>query len=219
MSENVIGGQQSAIRTLRRLAKRQAQVEQCEFCISIINSSHRHLLEIETRKVVCVCDPCALRFENVIGRWKLIPRDALTLPQFNLSDAEWDGFALPINLAFFFRSTLANKVVAMYPSPAGATESLLPLEAWDALASANAILQQMQSDVEALLVNRLGTSREYYIAPIDRCFELVGIIRSRWKGFSGGTEVWAEIGKFFGKLRFAAGTSAMAANQEEASNA
>jgi hypothetical protein len=219
MSENLIGGQQSAIRTLRRLAKKQAQVEQCEFCSSILQSAHRHLLEIEKRRVVCVCDPCALRFESVIGRWKLIPRDAVALPQFNLTDAEWEGFALPINLAFFFRNTLEKKVVAMYPSPAGATESLLHLEAWDALTAANTVLQQMQSDVEALLVNRLGTSREYYIAPIDRCYELVGIIRSRWRGFSGGTEVWAEIGKFFGQLRFAAGTPAMAANHEEASNA
>jgi hypothetical protein len=219
MTENVIGAQQSAIRTLRRLAKKQSQVEQCEFCSLIIHPGHRHLLEIETRKVVCVCDPCALRFENVIGRWKLIPRDAIALPQFNLADAEWEGFALPINLAFFFRSTPANKIVAMYPSPAGATESLLPLEAWGALAEANPVLQQMQPDVEALLVNRMGTSREYYIAPIDRCFELVGIIRSRWRGFSGGTDVWAKIGKFFGQLKFAAGNPAMIAHGEGASDA
>src|SRR5215813_11033108 len=140
MSENVIGGQQSAIKTLRRLAKKQAQVEQCEFCSSIINSSHRHLLEIETRKVVCVCEPCALRFENGIGRWKLIPRDAIALPQFNLTDGEWEGFALPINLAFFFKSTPASKVIAMYPSPAGPTESLLSLADWGALVSGNPVL-------------------------------------------------------------------------------
>jgi hypothetical protein len=219
MSENVIGGKQSAIKTLRRLAKKQAQVEQCEFCSSIIHPGHRHLLEMEKRRVVCVCDPCALRFENVIGRWKLIPRDAVAVPQFNLTDAQWDGFALPINLAFFFRSTPANKVVAMYPSPAGATESLLPLEAWGNLAAANSVLEQMQPDVEALLVNRLGTSREYYIAPIDRCFELVGIIRSRWRGFSGGTDVWVEIGKFFGQIRFAAGIPAMATNGGEVADA
>src|SRR5262245_11308730 len=201
MTQNVIAGRENAIRTLRRLAKRQAQVEQCEFCSSSLHSSHRHLLEIQTRRVVCVCEPCALRFENVIGRWKLIPRDAIALPEFELTDAEWEGFALPINLAFFFRSTPANKTVAMYPSPAGATESLLSLGAWDALVAANPALQRMQPDVQALLVNRLGSSREYYIAPIDHCFELVGIIRMHWRGFSGGAKVWKEIEEFFAKVK------------------
>jgi hypothetical protein len=201
MTQNVIAGRENAVRTLRRLVRRQPQSEQCEFCNSILYSSHRHLLEIETRRVVCVCDPCALRFENVVGRWKLIPRDPIALPQFNLTEAEWEGFALPINLAFFFQSTAANKVIAMYPSPAGATESLLSLGTWDALVAANPILKRMQSDVEALLVNRLGTSREHYIAPIDLCFELVGIIRLHWRGFSGGPEVWKEIGAFFDKLK------------------
>jgi hypothetical protein len=64
----------------------------------------------------------------------------------------------------------------------------------------------MEADVEALLVNRIGHSRgftnpEYYIVPIDECFKLVGLIRSRWQGLSGGTEVWREIGKFFGELK------------------
>jgi Family of unknown function (DUF5947) len=213
MRQNLIAGRENAIKTLRRLAQRQPQVEQCEFCSSTLHPSHRHLLEIERRKVVCVCEPCALRFENVIGRWKLIPRDAVALPQFNLTDGEWEGFALPINLAFFFQSTHANKVVAMYPSPAGATESLLSLGAWSALVAANPVLEQMQSDVEALLVNRLGTAREYYIAPIDRCYELAGIIRLHWRGFSGGSDVWKEIRSYFERLKSMAGNSAAVINR------
>ena len=44
----------------------------------------------------------------------------------------------------------------------------------------------MEDDVEALLVNRIGHARgfsnpEYYLAPIDECFKLVGLIRSRWQ--------------------------------------
>jgi hypothetical protein len=62
----------------------------------------------------------------------------------------------------------------------------------------------MQPDVEALLVNRLGTSREYYIAPIDQCFELVGIIRMHWRGFSGGSKVWEKIQAFFDRLKASA---------------
>jgi hypothetical protein len=219
MTQHLIGQPQSAIRTLRRLSQKQPQAEQCEFCSALIQPAHRHLLEIETRRVVCVCDPCALRFENVIGRWKLIPRDAIALPEFKLTDPEWEAFALPINLAFFFRSTAANKVRAMYPSPAGATESLLSLESWGALVAANPVLEPMESDVEALLVNRLGTARDYYIAPIDRCFELVGIIRLHWRGFSGGTEVWREIGTFFENLKSTARNPSTPANTQEACRA
>ncbi len=70
----------------------------------------------------------------------------------------------------------------------------------------NPELTRMESDVEALLVNRIGHARgfsapEYYILPIDECYKLVGLIRVHWKGFSGGTEVWQEIARFFEELK------------------
>ena len=102
---------------------------------------------------------------------------------------------------FFFHDTPNDKVAAYYPSPAGATESLLPLTAWEALVETNPILRQMQPDVETLLVNRVQETRAYFLAPIDVCFELVGLIRIHWRGFSGGDEVWREIDGFFERLR------------------
>jgi Family of unknown function (DUF5947) len=123
----------------------------------------------------------------------------------NWTDVEWESLALPINLAFFFHSTPENRSKAMYPSPAGATESLLPLSAWESLVARNLTLARMEPDVEALLVNRVGTSREHYLAPIDACFELVGLIRLHWRGFSGGEIVWEEIDKFFSRLRMQSG--------------
>ena len=57
--------------------------------------------------------------------------------------------------------------------------------------------KKFEPDVEALLVNRISDSPRYYRAPIDHCFRLVGIIRTHWRGFSGGTEVWQEIDRFF----------------------
>jgi hypothetical protein len=89
----------------------------------------------------------------------------------------------------------------MYPSPAGATESLLPLTAWETLAANNPDLTQMQPDVEALLANRVGDAHAYFIAPIDKGYELVGTIRKHWKGLSGGEEVWREIDGFFAALK------------------
>jgi hypothetical protein len=97
-------------------------------------------------------------------------------------------------------------MVTLYPSPAGAVESLLPIEAWSEIVNANPILNKLEPDIEALLVNRVGHAREsspaeYYFAPIDDCYRLVGVIRTHWKGLSGGTEVWAEIAQFFAALK------------------
>ena len=163
--------------SLRRVA-----VEQCELCSIRVPPQHRHLLEMSTQKIVCACDPCALRFQDVVeGRFKLIPRDARALSGFTITDTDWENFALPINLAFFFYSTSTKKMMAYYPSPAGPTESLLPLD--------------------ALLVNRAGKARDYFIVPIDKCYELVGTIRMHWRGLSGGQEVWENIECFFSDLK------------------
>ena len=176
----------------------------CEFCSLPLSPGHRHVLEVATRKIVCACNACALRFDNVVGRWKLIPRDSRRLVGFQMTDAQWEGFAVPIGLAFFYSSTPGGRVVATSPSPAGATESLAPLSSWPALIDQNPVLMEMQSDVEALLVNRLKEPCEYYLAAIDRCFELVGVIRLYWRGFSGGDQVWAEMDRFFGRLQTSA---------------
>jgi Family of unknown function (DUF5947) len=177
-------------------------IEQCELCSVRLAPQHRHLLEMPTQKIACACDACALRFQDVVeGRFKLIPRDARCLPDFTISNLDWENFALPINLAFFFYSTPRGKMMAYYPSPAGATESLLSLDAWAELVRQNRSLTEMQTDVEALLVNRAGQARDYFIAPIDKCYELVGTIRMHWRGLSGGQEVWDKIGNFFTQLK------------------
>jgi hypothetical protein len=123
-----------------------------------------------------------------------------------MTAGQWESLLIPINMAFFFGSSNEGRVIALYPSPAGAVESLLPLEAWNEIAASNRALSRLLPDVEALLVNRVGhahglTAAEYYIAPIDECYKLVGLIRTNWKGLSGGSEVWTEIGRFFSELR------------------
>ncbi|HET7625003.1 MAG TPA: DUF5947 family protein [Verrucomicrobiae bacterium] len=208
--------QQSMFAMLRKFAQPRGQAERCEFCSLELNSEHRHVLETATRKISCACDSCALRFDNVVGQWKLIPRDARRLPDFQMTDPQWESFSLPINLAFFFHSTPAKKIIALFPSPAGATESLVQLTTWETLVLENPVLSEIQSDIEALLVNRLNSSRDYFLAPIDVCFELVGIIRLHWRGLSGGEKVRTEIEKFFAKLNSAARVIRIAANEEVA---
>ena len=107
---------------------------------------------------------------------------------------------LPIELAFFQRSTRAGRVLAYYPSPAGCTESLLDLDAWGSIARNNPLLEELLPDVETLLVNRTRDRRDYYVAPIDQCYKLAGLIRIHWRGLSGGDEVWGKIEEFFEML-------------------
>ena len=123
------------------------------------------------------------------------------MQDFKLSDAEWNAFQIPIDMVFLFHSTTANRPMAIYPSPAGPMKSLLSLDAWSRLVEANQVLAELEPDIEALLVNRTNGAREYYRVSIDRCYALVGLIRTRWRGLSGGSEVWTAVQEFFTALR------------------
>ena len=203
----------SAFSALRRFAQEessqaapqeQADQERCELCSEPIPPEHRHLLEVSTREMMCACRPCSILFDSEAaseGSYRLIPDRHLFLEDFEMSDAQWESLRIPVDMAFFFYSTPAERVVAFYPSPMGPTESLLKLSAWEELERCNAVLKGMERDVEALLVNRVRGAREYFLVPMDECYSLVGLIRMHWRGLSGGREVWEEIGRFFEELR------------------
>jgi hypothetical protein len=187
---------------LRRYLRPRPAIDRCELCALELAAEHQHLLELPARKLVCACDACALLFDGRHnGHYRRVPRRVESWPDFRLTDAQWEDLSVPIGLAFFFESTPAGKVLALYPSPAGATEAVPPAESWQQLVDENPALRELEPDVEALLVNRVGTVRECYRAPIDECFKLAGLIRMHWRGFSGGTEVWQEIGRFFDSLK------------------
>jgi hypothetical protein len=196
----------SAFGVLRQFVRRRRDVERCELCAADVSAEHPHLIEPASRKLVCTCNACAILFSGMGQKYKRVPERVLALPGFHLSEGQWEGLMVPISMVFFFRSTPDARVVAFYPSPAGATESLLSLETWKDIEDENPVLKEMQPDVEALLVNRVGHARgfaapEYYVHPIDLCYKLVGLIRGNWRGLSGGTEVWQEIGRFFDGLK------------------
>lgn len=196
----------SSFANLRRFMRQRAPVERCELCSAGLAADHQHLIEPATRKLICSCDACSILFSNEDGKYRRVPKDIRSLPDFHLSEAQWESLLIPINMAFFFFSSPADRIVALYPSPAGATESLLALEAWEEIAVQNPVLNDLRPDVEALLVNRVrrardGGAAEHFIAPIDECFKLTGLIRARWRGLSGGAEVWEEIERFFAELR------------------
>jgi hypothetical protein len=186
-------------RLKRFRATPSATLERCELCGATIGADHAHLLEIETRSLHCACQACGFALAES-QRFVLVRPTTEALVDFNLSDWDWDAMQLPIDLAFFFRSTTDGTVVTLYPGPAGAMASAMSGDAWTRLVVANPMLETLAPDVEALLINRTKGARRYYRVSIDRCYALVGVIRSSWKGISGGAEVWEAIAQFFSAL-------------------
>ena len=178
--------------------------ERCDFCSTGLSSEHSHLVELAARRILCVCRPCYIVFEPkgaAQGKYRAVPTTYREITGFAVDDAQWDALQVPIGLAFFFYNSLEHKMLAFYPSPAGATESLLPMDTWDELAAGFPALATLAPDVEAVLLRRDTNGSEAFIVPIDSAYELVGLIRTSWKGFDGGPEAHAKIAAYFETVR------------------
>ena len=175
--------------------------ERCDLCGTTLPEDHRHMLQLEERRIDCTCETCwALRSGD--PEYRPVGTRVAWLPDLNLSDERWARFGIPIGLAFFMRSSVADGgVVALYPSPAGATESQLDLGEWEGLVAENPVLEELESDAEALVVNRMAEPHQFAIAPIDDCYGLVGLVKTRWEGISGGPGLERALRGFFDDLR------------------
>jgi hypothetical protein len=175
-------------------------VELCDFCGVDLPEDHRHMLELSERAIMCTCEPC---MAMKAGREELRPVGIRTLflDDFDMPDHVWATFQIPVGLAFFLRSSGIGRMAAMYPSPAGATECELELPDWEALVALNPVLEDLETDIEALIVNRMTEPFTYVIAPIDECYKLVGMVKARWSGISGGDAIEQAIPAFFAQLR------------------
>lgn len=179
---------------------RTPPLERCDLCNTTIPDDHRHMLHLVERRIVCTCEACwALRSGD--AEYRPTGMRTIWLEQLDCDDEVWGGFQIPIGLAFFMRTSVTGGVVAFYPSPAGATESELTLEAWGSLVERNPVLENLEPDAEALVVNRLVDPYQYVIAPIDDCYALVGLIKSRWEGISGGDALQEAVPAFFEAMR------------------
>jgi hypothetical protein len=189
--------------------------EHCELCNEAIPEEHPHVVNLDSRALMCSCRPCYLLFTERgagAGKFASVPDRYLFDPDFTISDAQWEQFQIPVKMAFFFVNSVIEQTVTFYPSPAGATESLLPADTWVEVMAANPLFASLEPDVEALLVYRRDSAYECFLAPIDACYELVGHVRMNWKGFDGGQEAWEAIDGFFERLRSRSRSAAPARN-------
>jgi Family of unknown function (DUF5947) len=198
------GANASLVRQLRKRAAARAptpagQAERCDLCGEEIPPDHRHLLHLEERRIACACEACRALL-GADSPWRPTGTRTLWLSELSFSDELWSRFAIPIGLTFFLVRA-SGSVVALYPSPAGATESELELGAWRELLSANAGLHDLQPEIEGLIVNRLSEPAQYAIAPVDDCYRLVGVVKAAWQGISGGPEIEPALESFFAELQ------------------
>ncbi|QMU80448.1 hypothetical protein GXW83_20965 [Streptacidiphilus sp. PB12-B1b] len=185
----------------RFVAPAPEQQERCELCgAPVAEAGHRHLVDVEKRALSCACTPCALLFDRqgaAGGRFRTVPDRYLCDPTHTLDDAAWEQLQIPVSVAFFFRNAALDRLVALYPSPAGATESELDSSTWQSVLGGTPLAGLLQPDVEALLLHRTEGRYACYLVPIDVCYELVGRMRLHWQGFDGGAEARADLAAFF----------------------
>lgn len=199
----------SPLATLRRINKtRPTSVpgERCDMCAEPIAEHHQHVVNLQARNLMCTCRACYLLFTDQQAelRYRAVPDRYLSFPDFVFDRTDWEDLQIPVGLAFLFRNSVQGRVVAFYPSPAGATESELPLQSWDQILAANPQLGELLPDVEALLIHRSDAGRGEFVChlvPIDACYELVGTMRKTWRGFDGGQEARAAMADFFATVQ------------------
>jgi hypothetical protein len=188
---------------LRRFLQRRprpAAGEACDLCAAPIGDDHRHVADLEQRAIMCACRPCGLLFDGQApsGNYRTVPDTYLRIAPFELSPTQWAALQIPVGTAFVVRNRVLQRFVAFYPSPGGATESELPLDAWADIVVSNPVLENVADDVEAVLLRGdRQTPVECFVVPVDRCYELVGLMRLHWRGFDGGQEVREAIAAFF----------------------
>lgn len=193
------------LRKIASVRPAPAAGERCEMCGEPIPDEHQHVVDIESHAMMCTCRPCYLLFSDSTAhlRYRSVPDRYLSFPDFELGPGQWDELEIPVGLAFFFRSSKLDRTVAFYPGPAGATESELPLDAWDAVLARNPALSAAAPDTEALLIRGPGADRpqaDCHLVPVDACYELVGHLRRVWRGFDGGQEAREQLAGFFERL-------------------
>lgn len=173
-------------------------------CGTGLGPRHGHLVGLDQRSLRCACRACCLLFSARGaggGRFRTVPERYLTDPGHDITGAGWDELRVPVTTAFFFTNSDAGRVVACYPSPAGATEHLPDTDAWERLGRSHPLLAAPAADVEAIFVTHTVTGLEAFLVPIDACYRLVGAVRLAWRGLDGGEAVARILAGFVDDLR------------------
>ena len=195
------------VAALRRISRSRAAAydgERCEMCGEPVAEAHPHVVDLESRALLCTCRGCYLLF-TAEGARHALPRRARALPVLPGLPARpghWDDLQIPVGLAFFFASSVQRpgrsrstrgRPAPPSPScrwaPGSPSSPTTPSSASSARTSRRCCVRGAR--------NRPPARPQAHLVPIDACYELVGRLRQVWRGFDGGQEARARIEAFF----------------------
>ena len=190
---------------VRRGDARRESHARCELCRAAVGQRHAHVVELSRRTILCACGACAVLFRDPGaggGRYRTVAERVVAAAHARVPEAEWARLEIPVRLAIVVRR---DRWTALYPSPAGPVEAELSDAAIAALHALAPAAASAEADIEAIVLHRTreGDTR-IFVVPLDAAFELVAIVRQKWRGFDGGDEVRATVDAYLAHLEAAA---------------
>ena len=172
---------------VKRFARGDAKADVCDLCAAALPEPHEHLLEPAPRQLRCVCQSCAWLFpRSGSARYLRLRTRVRLVPGMRVDDATLRALEIPVRLAFVVPSRVHDSVFATYPNAHGATESVVPAAAWREVVRALPDGFAIEPDVEGLLIDHLGGRTDSYLASVDVCHAVVGLLRRHGAAASGG---------------------------------
>ena len=167
-------------------------------CVAPLTHDHRHAVDLKERRLLCVCRPCALLFDGDASRSASAAGARARAADPGLpARGRLAGARDPGRRGVLLPRVDHEQVDRDLAEPrrsdgvrSSTTTCVGPLRAGAFAARA----RPRALDVQALLVRGARAARPlqaFLVAPIDRCYEFVGIVRRKWRGFDGGDEVSA----------------------------
>jgi hypothetical protein len=190
----------SALARLGRFVRGREAEERCGLCAASLGPVHPHLVQVESGRLHCSCAGCASVLGPASGKFRRVPERVRALADLRMTPEDWQGFAIPVGIAFFVRSTSRGGAVVFYPSPLGPVETAVPAEAWEGLLGKNPGLGALEPDVEAVLIRRGVERSDAFLVPLDECYRLTALVRQSWRGFTGGEALTGVVDEFFAGL-------------------
>ncbi|GLY40070.1 hypothetical protein Amsp01_060930 [Amycolatopsis sp. NBRC 101858] len=176
--------------------------ERCELCGTPVAARHGHVVDTGRRGLLCSCRACFLLFTRCVSgeaRYRAVPERYLWDPGHPVACLDWRRLDVPAGFAFVLHR--GTRVTAFQPGPAGAVETVLPLDLWADLTAGHPLLAAAEPEVEAIVFRGTDRITECFLVPVDACYRLVGAVRRSWSGPDGGPEMRARVGELFAEIQ------------------